>query len=61
MLHVKAEIEKLKESLRRLEEIDESRTELNNLEMELQWAIVSSSMKALEILQVFPFEIRFYF
>lgn len=45
LAQVKGEIQKLKESIRRLEEMDESRTELNNLEMELQWAMVSSSLK----------------
>ncbi|XP_025269792.1 structural maintenance of chromosomes protein 6 isoform X2 [Camponotus floridanus] len=38
LLQVKTEIQKLKENIHRVEEIDESRTELNNLEMELQWA-----------------------
>ncbi|XP_072747857.1 structural maintenance of chromosomes protein 6 [Anoplolepis gracilipes] len=38
LLQVKKEIEKLKDHIRRLEEIDVSREELNNLEMELQWA-----------------------
>lgn len=35
---VKAEIQKLKESIHRLEGMDDWRVELNNLEMELQWA-----------------------
>ncbi|KAG5311912.1 SMC6 protein, partial [Pseudoatta argentina] len=34
----KKQIEKLKESIHRLEEMDESRAELSNLEMELHWA-----------------------
>lgn len=38
LLQVKTEIERLKENIHRLEEIDESRAELNNLEMELEWA-----------------------
>lgn len=42
---VRTEIKKLKENIHRLEEIDESRAELNNLEMELQWAKVSKSSK----------------
>jgi len=45
LAQIKGEIQKLKESIHRLEEMDESRTELNNLEMELQWAMVSSSLK----------------
>lgn len=45
LAQVKAEIQKLKESIHRLEEMDESRAELNNLEMELQWAMVSFSLK----------------
>lgn len=46
---VKGEIQKLKESIRRLEEMDGSRTELSNFEMELQWAMVSLSLKEIKI------------
>lgn len=46
---VKGEIQKLKENIRRLEEMDGSRTELSNLEMELQWAMVSLSLKKIKI------------
>jgi len=45
----KKQIEKLKESIHRLEEMDESRAELFNLEMELHWATVSLSLKKIEI------------
>ncbi|XP_071562380.1 structural maintenance of chromosomes protein 6-like [Temnothorax nylanderi] len=44
---VKGEIQKLKESIHRLEEMDESRTELSNLEMELQWATAITEEKKL--------------
>lgn len=59
LLQIKAEIQKLKENIQRLEEIDESRAELNNLEMELQWATVSSNIKTVEIMKVFSFEKTF--
>lgn len=42
----------MKESIHRLEEIDESREELNGLEMELQWATVSPSLEKVEIVKV---------
>ena len=48
----KKQIEKLKESIHRLEEMDESRAELSNLEMELHWATVSLSLKKIEISKV---------
>ncbi|XP_018392244.1 PREDICTED: structural maintenance of chromosomes protein 6 [Cyphomyrmex costatus] len=38
LYHEKKQIQKLEESIRRLEEMDESRAELSNLEMELHWA-----------------------
>lgn len=38
---VKEEIEKLKENIRKVEEMDVTRAELGNLEMELPWAVVS--------------------
>lgn len=52
LAQVKGEIQKLKESIHRLEEIDESREELRNFEMELQWAMVSSSWKKIKIAKV---------
>lgn len=38
---VKAEINKLKDNIRKVEGMAESRTELVNLEKELPWAVVS--------------------
>lgn len=52
LVQVKGEIQKLRESIHRLEEMDESREELRNLEMELQWAMVSSSWKKIKIAKV---------
>lgn len=48
---VKAEIQKLKESIHRLEAIDESRAELSDLEMELQWAIAITEENKLHNIQ----------
>ncbi|XP_077272905.1 structural maintenance of chromosomes 6 [Temnothorax americanus] len=48
---VKGEIQKLKESIHRLEEMDESRAELNNLETELQWAMAITEENKLRKLQ----------
>jgi len=42
----------LKENIHRLEEMDESRAELNNLEMELQWATVNLNLKKIEITKI---------
>lgn len=52
LAHIKGEIQKLKESIHRLEEIDESRDEVINLEKELQWATVSFSLKKINITEV---------
>jgi len=49
---VKGEIQRLKENIHRLEEMDESRAELNNLEMELQWATVNLNLKKIEITKI---------
>jgi DNA polymerase III gamma/tau subunit len=46
---VRTEIQKLKENIHRLEEMDMSRLELSNLEKELQWATVSFSSKKIKL------------
>ncbi|XP_071562510.1 structural maintenance of chromosomes protein 6-like [Temnothorax nylanderi] len=48
---VKGEIQKLKESIHRLEVMDESRAELSNLEMELQWATAITDKNELRKIQ----------
>ncbi|XP_071651384.1 structural maintenance of chromosomes protein 6 [Temnothorax longispinosus] len=48
---VKGEIQKLKESIHRLEEMDESRAELSNLETELQWAMAITEENKLHKIQ----------
>ncbi|KYN09467.1 Structural maintenance of chromosomes protein 6 [Trachymyrmex cornetzi] len=47
----KKQIEKLKESIHRLEEMDESRAELSNLEMELHWAMAIAEETKLNKIQ----------
>jgi len=42
----------LKENIHRLEGMDESLAELNNLEMELQWAAVNLNFKKIEITKI---------
>ncbi|XP_024886675.1 structural maintenance of chromosomes protein 6-like, partial [Temnothorax curvispinosus] len=48
---VKGEIQKLKESIHRLEEMDESRAELSNLETEFQWAMAITEENKLHKIQ----------
>ncbi|KAL0107751.1 hypothetical protein PUN28_014797 [Cardiocondyla obscurior] len=48
---VKGEIQKLKDSVHRLEEVDVSRKELASLEMELQWAIAITEETKLHNMQ----------